>query len=205
MAITCARDREAAVRALTPRRGRGHDPVVVDALLAEPEAILAAADVPDAWERVIEAEPRPAATISSAGLEMVARAFGEFADVKVDFLHGHSARVAELTASAAEALGCSRSDVADVRAAGFFHDLGWVAVPNGIWDKPAELNAGERERVRLHPYYTERVLECSAVLAPLARVAGSHHERLDGSRLLPRILRRAARRRGAPARCCRRV
>jgi HD-GYP domain-containing protein (c-di-GMP phosphodiesterase class II) len=137
--------------------------------------------VPDAWERVIEAEPRPAATISSAGLEMVARAFGEFADVKVDFLHGHSARVAELTASAAEALGCSRSDVADVRAAGFFHDLGRVAVPNGIWDKPAELNAGERERVRLHPYYTERVLECSAVLAPLARVAGSHHERLDGS------------------------
>ena len=68
-----------------------------------------------------------------------------------------------------------------MRAAGFFHDVGRVAVPNGIWDKPGALNAGERERVRLHPYYTERVLERSAVLAPLARVAGSHHERLDGS------------------------
>ena len=138
-------------------------------------------DVPDAWERVIDAEPRPVAMISSAGLEMVARAFGEFADVKVDFLHGHSARVAELAATGAESLGCSRAEIAAVRAAGFFHDVGRVAVPNGIWDKPGALNAGERERVRLHPYYTERVLERSAVLAPLALVAGSHHERLDGT------------------------
>ena len=69
----------------------------------------------------------------------------------------------------------------EVRAAGFFHDLGRVAVPNGIWDKPGPLSAGEWERVRLHPYYTERVLERSAALAPLALLAGSHHERLDGS------------------------
>ena len=37
------------------------------------------------------------------------------------------------------------------------------------------------ERVRLHPYYTERVLGRSQALAPLALLAGSHHERLDGS------------------------
>ncbi|MGH2967652.1 MAG: HD domain-containing phosphohydrolase, partial [Solirubrobacteraceae bacterium] len=61
------------------------------------------------------------------------------------------------------------------------HDVGIVSVPNGIWDKPGPLSAGEWERVRLHPYYTERVLERSRVLAPLALVAGSHHERLDGS------------------------
>ena len=40
---------------------------------------------------------------------------------------------------------------------------------------------GEWERVRLHPYYTERVIERSRPLAPLALPAGSHHERLDGS------------------------
>ena len=54
-------------------------------------------------------------------------------------------------------------------------------MPNGIWDKPGPLSAGEQERVRLHPYYTERVLERSRALAPLALLAGSHHERLDGS------------------------
>jgi HD-GYP domain-containing protein (c-di-GMP phosphodiesterase class II) len=181
VAIADARDREAAVDALERRRGRGYDPAIVDAALAEPEALLRAADVPDAWERVIEAEPRPVATISGAGLASVARAFGEFTDVKVSFLHGHSARVAELAGTAAEALGCSRAEASEVRAAGFLHDVGRVAVPNGIWDKPGPLSAGERERVRLHPYYTERVLERSGALAPLAALAGAHHERLDGS------------------------
>jgi HD-GYP domain-containing protein (c-di-GMP phosphodiesterase class II) len=179
--IADARDREAAIQALERRRGRGYDPAVVDAALVEPDALLRAADVPDAWERVIDAEPQPVATISSAGLLSVARAFGEFADVKLSFLHGHSTRVAELAATGAEALGCSRAEASQVRAAGFFHDVGRVAVPNGIWDKPGPLSAGERERVRLHPYYTERVLERSGALAPLALLSGSHHERLDGS------------------------
>ena len=130
---------------------------------------------------MIDAEPQPVATISRAGVEMVARAFGEFVDLKLAFLTGHSTRVAELAASAAEGLGCSRAEVSAVRAAGFFHDLGRVAVPNGVWEKPGPLSGGEWERVRLHPYYTERVLERSPALAPLALPAGSHHERLDGS------------------------
>jgi HD-GYP domain-containing protein (c-di-GMP phosphodiesterase class II) len=181
VAIADARDRQAAIAALERRRGRGYDPQVVDAALADPGGLLRAADVPDAWQEVIDAEPQPAATISGAGLASVARAFGEFTDIKLDFLHGHSTRVAELAARAAEALGCSRAEVSEVRAAGFLHDVGRVAVPNGIWDKPGPLNAGEQERVRLHPYYTERVLERSGALAPLALLSGSHHERLDGS------------------------
>jgi HD-GYP domain-containing protein (c-di-GMP phosphodiesterase class II) len=181
VAIAQARDREAAIEALRRRRGRGYDPAVVDAAMTEPDALLRAADVPDAWERVIDAEPEPVATISVAGLVSVARAFGEFTDLKIAFLRGHSTRVGELAATAAEALGCSPADISDVRAAGFAHDLGRVAVPNRIWDKPGPLSAGARERVRLHPYYTERVLERSRVLAPLALISGSHHERLDGS------------------------
>jgi HD-GYP domain-containing protein (c-di-GMP phosphodiesterase class II) len=181
IAVAHARGREAAIEALKRRRGRGYDPQVVDTVLAEPEALLRAADVADAFGRVVEVEPQPVATISIAGLESVARAFGEFADLKLGFLHGHSTRVAELAAAAAEALGCSRAEASELRAAGFFHDIGRVAVPNGIWDKPGALSAGEWERVRLHPYYTERVLERSPPLAPLALLAGSHHELLDGS------------------------
>jgi HD-GYP domain-containing protein (c-di-GMP phosphodiesterase class II) len=181
VAVAHGRDRDVAIEALRRRRGRGYDPQVVDAALAEPEALLRAADVPDAFGRVLDAEPWPVATISRAGIEVVARAFGEFVDLKLGFLTGHSSRVAVLAASAAEALGCSRAEVSAVRAAGFFHDLGRVAVPNGVWDKRGALSAGEWERVRLHPYYTERVLERSPPLAPLALLAGSHHERLDGS------------------------
>jgi HD-GYP domain-containing protein (c-di-GMP phosphodiesterase class II) len=181
VALAHGRGRDAALAALRRRRGRGYDPEVVDVALAEPDGLLRAAGGPDAYERVIAAEPPPVATIASAGLASVARAFGEFADVKLAFLHGHSTRVAELAATAAQALGCSRAEVAAVRAAGCLHDVGRVSVPNGIWDQPGPLSGSAWERVRLHPYWTERVLERSPALAPLARLAGSHHERLDGS------------------------
>jgi DNA-binding CsgD family transcriptional regulator len=54
-------------------------------------------------------------------------------------------------------------------------------VSNAIWDKPGELSGAERERVRLHPYLSERMLSFSPTLAPLAAIAVQHHERLDGS------------------------
>src|SRR5260370_6518005 len=56
-----------------------------------------------------------------------------------------------------------------------------MSVPNGIWDKPGPLTDGEWERVRLHPYYTERILERCPALKPLATRAAMHHERLDRS------------------------
>ena len=195
-----ARDRAAAIAALERRRGRGYDPAIVDAALAEPDALLRAADVPDAWERVIDAEPRPVATISTAGLASVARAFGEFADIKLDFLPGHSSSGGRARRDAPpRRSGCSRAEVSEVRAAGFLHDLGRVAVPNGIWDKPGPLSAGEWERVRLHPYYTERVLERSGG----ARAAGPDlAARITSGWTAPGTTaepgRRAAERGGAP-------
>jgi HD-GYP domain-containing protein (c-di-GMP phosphodiesterase class II) len=50
-----------------------------------------------------------------------------------------------------------------------------------IWDKQSGLSAGERERIWLHTYYTERILARSSVLAPIGQLASQHHERLDGS------------------------
>ena len=60
-------------------------------------------------------------------------------------------------------------------------DLGRVAVSNVIWEKPGPLTAAEWEQARMHSYHSERILARSDALAPLARVAGMHHERLDGS------------------------
>ncbi len=68
-----------------------------------------------------------------------------------------------------------------LRRAALLHHLGRVSVANGIWDKPGRLNAGEWERVRLYPYHSERIAARSAVLRPLAPLAGSVQERLDGS------------------------
>ena len=68
-----------------------------------------------------------------------------------------------------------------MRRAGLVHDLGRLGISNAIWDKPGPLGAGEWERVRLHPYLTERMLRQSPLLAPLGAVAVQHRERLDGS------------------------
>ena len=52
---------------------------------------------------------------------------------------------------------------------------------NAVWDHPGRLGVDGWEKVRLHPYLTERILRHVDALAPLARVASSHHERRDGS------------------------
>jgi HD-GYP domain-containing protein (c-di-GMP phosphodiesterase class II) len=71
------------------------------------------------------------------------------------------------------------------------HDVGRLGVSNTIWDRPGPLGAGEWERVRLHPYLTERMLQQSPALAPLGAIAVAHRERLDGSGY-PRGLSRSA-------------
>jgi HD-GYP domain-containing protein (c-di-GMP phosphodiesterase class II) len=72
-------------------------------------------------------------------------------------------------------------DVVTARQAGLLHDLGRTGISNAIWDKHEPLTESERERVRLHTYYTERMLRRPAALAGLANIAAAHHERVDGS------------------------
>ena len=54
-------------------------------------------------------------------------------------------------------------------------------MPARIWQQPGPLTPDDWEKVRLHPYQTERILHRSPFLAALAGVAGTHHERCDGS------------------------
>jgi HD-GYP domain-containing protein (c-di-GMP phosphodiesterase class II) len=94
---------------------------------------------------------------------------------------GHARAVAELAAATASQLGLTEEDTRELRRAGLVHDLGRLGVSNAIWDKPGPLGVGEWERVRMHPYLTERMLHQSVALAPLAAIAVQHRERLDGS------------------------
>jgi HD-GYP domain-containing protein (c-di-GMP phosphodiesterase class II) len=111
----------------------------------------------------------------------VARAFGDLADLKMPFTHGHSQGVAILAVAAADTLRLDEATRAQLEVAALLHDLGRVGVSNAVWEKPGPLTAAEWEQVRVHPYHTERILAASIVLEPMARIAGMHHERLDGS------------------------
>lgn len=160
--------------ALKARNGRAYDPDVAGTMLRHLGEVLAAIEVTSPWETVLQREPEPHPWVPESRLESVLEAFADFVDVKSPWTAGHSRGVAALAALTAP-------DRKSLRRAGLVHDLGRVTVPNGIWDKPGPLTDGEWERVRLHPYYTERILERSAALKPLASCAAMHHERLDGS------------------------
>jgi HD-GYP domain-containing protein (c-di-GMP phosphodiesterase class II) len=108
-------------------------------------------------------------------------ALGEFSELKSPWTLGHAQGVAELAAAAGRLAGLPAQDIVSLRRAAYVHDLGRLGVSNAIWDKPGQLSLAEFERVRLHPYLSERMLAFSPVLTPLAAIAVQHHERLDGS------------------------
>jgi HD-GYP domain-containing protein (c-di-GMP phosphodiesterase class II) len=169
-----------ARRVLAARKGRAHEPDVVDALGDGGERWLT--DVgDDACAAILGAEPRPVRRIESGDLDVALSAVADFADLKSPFFLGHSTGVADLASGAAKAAGLDAADTVTLRRGALVHDVGRVGVANGIWDHPGPLSVQQRERVRLHPYLTERVLRRCEVLAPFADLAGRHHERLDGS------------------------
>jgi HD-GYP domain-containing protein (c-di-GMP phosphodiesterase class II) len=143
--------------------------------------LLAGLDDAPIWNAVLDAEPAPARTLSPAGFDAACHAIACFADVKSPYTIGHSPGVAELAWLAGKRVGLPPAEAVALRRAALLHDLGRVGVSTGIWDKPSRLSEAEWERVRLPPYYTERILARSAALAPLGRLAASHHERLDGN------------------------
>jgi HD-GYP domain-containing protein (c-di-GMP phosphodiesterase class II) len=130
---------------------------------------------------VIAAEPGLAGALSGAALDAALEAIADFGDLKSPWFTGHSRAVSALAEQAAGSAGLSSDDVTTVRRAGLLHDVGRAGVPNSIWDKPGPLTDAQHERVRLHPYYTERMLARPDALAQLGAVAACHHERLDGS------------------------
>lgn len=169
-----------ALDALGHRAGGMLDPYLVAELGANPE-LIADADAGDPRQRMLESEPAPFAERDEAELVDVASAFGDLGDLKMPFTAGHSKAVARLARGAAESLALDQETVRQVHMAGHLHDIGRVGVLNAVWEKPGRLTSTDWEQVRLHAYHSERILASSPVLEPMARLAGMHHERLDGS------------------------
>ncbi len=172
---------DAAVFALQQRAGIILDPAVVATFVEDPVAILAEVDDGDPRLRMLEVEPSPVIERGRTELRDVAAAFGDLADVKAPYFHGHAKQVARLAAGGAGRLGLDDVEVDRIEIAGLLHDIGRVGVSNAIWEKPAALTGVEWEQVRMHSYYSERILAGSPALEPVAITAGMHHERLDGS------------------------
>jgi HD-GYP domain-containing protein (c-di-GMP phosphodiesterase class II) len=172
---------EAATALARNRAGKQFDPELAMLIVAEGDMLLSDLDSVGTWEAVIDAEPALAVVLSAERFDAALVAIANFVDLKSPYTLGHARAVADLAAATGARLGMPEEDVRTLRRAGLVHDLGRLGVSNSIWDKPGPLGAGEWERVRLHPYLTERMLHQSEALAPLGAIAVQHRERLDGS------------------------
>ena len=166
---------------LAERAGSGLDPQAVRVFLGLGKQAYEGLDAPSIWEEALLAEPGPQPVVDGDRLDACLSAIADFADLKSMWTAGHSRGVAELAAKSAAQAGLAAEDVLLLHRAALVHDIGRVAVPVSVWAKPGPLTRDEREQVRLHAYHSERVLDAAAGLRPLARLAGSHGERCDGS------------------------
>ena len=161
--------------------GRALDPEIA-AVLGDNAAEILALDVEtSAWREALAAEPAEWLSLEGDAIDRALAAFGDFADLASPYLAGHSAGVAGLAEATARRCHFDDDSVASVRRAASVHDIGRVATPVTVWHRPGPLTPDDWEQVRLHAYHSERVLLRSSSLAPLAPIAGAHHERLDGS------------------------
>jgi HD-GYP domain-containing protein (c-di-GMP phosphodiesterase class II) len=171
----------AAQEVASRRSGSQFDPTPSALIQSAGEAILAGLDETPSWEAVVDGEPALRIVLTEQEFERALTAIADFVDLKSPYTLGHARAVSTLAAATGEQLGLPHGEVATLRRAGLVHDLGRLGVSNAIWDKPGPLGSGEWERVRFHPYLTERMLRQSETLAPLAAIALAHRERLDGS------------------------
>ncbi len=171
-----------AAQALARKRSsKQFDPAVAALLADEAEMILSGLDSVATWDEVIGAEPALAIMLSGERFDVALSAIANFVDLKSVYTLGHAQAVADLAAEAGARVGMTGAEVRTLRRAGLVHGLGRLGVSNSIWEKNGPLGAGEWERVRMHPYLTERMLHQSEALAPLGAIAVQLRERMDGS------------------------
>ncbi len=169
---------DAAVEAVTARRGTDFDPAVVDAFVADAGRILATLDEHASGP---VNEPVPRGDLTNAELDAALEALGDYCDLRCPFFAGHARGTAELATGAAEVLQLPAESATVLRRAALVHDMGRAGVSGSVWNKPGPLSQSEMERVRLHPYLVERMFSRPAPLQRIGVLAATHHERMDGS------------------------
>ena len=106
--------------------------------------------------------------------------FRRIIDFRSPFTATHSAGVSAVAGKLGELMGFSAQDRNVIILAGLLHDLGKLAVPAEILEKPDRLTEAEFDVVKRHTYYTYHLLEPLRIMDVIRQWGALHHERLDG-------------------------
>ena len=176
--------REGILSALLPYAGRHFDPDLIKALqdISRQESFWLDLANPHYYEnffRAINTYWRMQLNVDD--VIDIAEIFATIIDRTSKFTGMHSRRVSQTAEYLARIKGYSPDEVKMMRIAGLFHDLGKLALPNNLLEKPGKLTPQEFSLIKQHTYYTYRILEQIDGFQTIAEWAAYHHETLDGT------------------------
>ncbi len=149
------------------------------------------------WQRFLEALAEQAAIVIdnaemfetlqrsqtqlSLAYEGVIEGFARALELRDPDVHGHSNRVAEITLRLARQFGFSNQTLTHIRHGALLHDIGNLAIPESILQKPGPLSEEEWKIIRRHPEYAKEMLANIPSLQPAMVIPYCHHEHWDGN------------------------
>ena len=161
------------------RRAGGHlDPHLARSFVEHGPRLLPVLGAADVLGEALSREPLPWREVGAAELAALCRVLGTVADLKSTYLIGHSQHVACLVSAAATAASLPDESRDRLAVAAMLHNLGCAVVPSSILDAAPTSSAAAQERMRLHGYWTRRILErCPSLtgLEPMTRPAAALH------------------------------
>ncbi|HEX8963285.1 MAG TPA: HD domain-containing phosphohydrolase [Rhodocyclaceae bacterium] len=169
--------------ALMEKRGPALVPEFVDAFfkVSSNEAFWLDLNAPDLLHLMSARTPFSSVELDIDGLQDFAELLAQIIDFRSRFTATHSSGVAACAATLAQLFGFPEADCRRLQVAGYLHDLGKLAIPSEVLEKPGKLSDAEWQTVRTHPYYTYQILSSIDGLTDIACWSGMHHERLRGS------------------------
>jgi diguanylate cyclase (GGDEF)-like protein/putative nucleotidyltransferase with HDIG domain len=134
----------------------------------------------EAEKERVEVEKRHVEQIASLNMRTI-EALALAIEAKDHTTHTHLQRVRTYAVEIAKEIGLSADEIEALRAAALLHDIGKLAVPEHIINKPGKLTPEEFEKMKVHPIVGAEILDRVAFPYPVAPIVRSHHERWDGS------------------------
>jgi diguanylate cyclase (GGDEF)-like protein/putative nucleotidyltransferase with HDIG domain len=134
----------------------------------------------EAEKERVEVEKRHVEEIAALNMRTI-EALALAIEAKDHTTHTHLQRVRIYAVEIAKEIGLSSDEIEALRAAALLHDIGKLAVPENIINKPGRLTPEEFEKMKVHPLVGAEILDRVAFPYPVAPIVRSHHERWDGS------------------------
>jgi putative nucleotidyltransferase with HDIG domain len=115
--------------------------------------------------------------ITLESIEAIARTI----DAKDHYTNGHSLRVGFYAREIAKEMGFKQQDVENIYYAALLHDIGKIAVPDRILNKPGHLSDDEYVVIQTHTIEGAKILSSISTIPNITYGARYHHEKYDGS------------------------